>query len=251
MKTKTFFILLTIALLVLLAAPAAAQEETPPLELRLNRDFGYGGFGNQIQGTFTIRVSGPDDLQEVRFYLDDALMGSDSEEPYALQFNTDNFEPGAHVISAVGTLGDGREVASNTVTADFLSSEDAMGRTISIVGPILAVAGLAVLLGAVVPALLGKKGKARPIGEYSVAGGTVCPRCQFPFSRSTFSPNLVFGKLERCPHCGKWSIRPRVSGAALTAAEERLRAAQEETAQVETDPEESIRRALDDSRYDD
>ena len=252
MNSKKIFIAVSIVLLALLAAPAAlAQEETPPLELRLNRDFGYGGFGNDIQGTFTIKVNGPENLEEVHFYLDDTLMGTDSEPPYALQFNTDNFESGIHTISAVGVLADGSEITSNEVTPDFLSSDDAMGKTLNIVGPILAVAAIAVLLGAVVPALLGKKGKTRPIGEYSVAGGTICPRCEFPYSRNTFSPNLVFGKLERCPHCGKWSLRPRASSAELAAAEERLRAAQDETAQVEFDPQESIQRALDESRYDD
>ena len=107
----------------------------------------------------------------------------------------------------------------------------------------------AMLVSALIPMLTGKRGKQRPIGEYGAAGGTVCPRCGFPFSRGVLSPNVVMGKLERCPHCGKISIRPRAGYDELSAAEERLRQAQDETAAVEVDPEEALRRALDDSQF--
>jgi len=249
-KTHLLLPLLSILLVLLLAVPAAAQEDTPELKISLRRDFGYGGFANDIQGTFTIRADGPDTLEEVRFYLDDTLMATDSEAPFSLQFNTDNFEPGVHDLSAVGTLSDGTQVSSNVITAEFLSNEDAMGKTVGIVVPILGVVLAVTLLGGLIPLLTGKKGLDRPVGEYSLAGGAVCPRCKLPFSRHTMAPNLMLGKLERCPHCGKWSIRPRASQADLAAAEDRLRAKDTEQAQIEVDPEESIRRALDDSRFD-
>jgi len=246
---SVFLAMLLLALLLVL--PASAQEETPELEIGLNRDFGYGGFGNEIQGTFTIRAEGPDSLVEVIFYMDDTLLGEDTDAPFAVQFNTDNYEPGLHNYYAVGVLADGSEIQSKEITANVLSSEDSMNRTLTIVGPILGISILAMLLGGIIPMLRGRKGKAGPIGEYSLAGGTICPRCAFPFSRNTFSPNLVIGKLERCPHCGKWSIRPRASQADLRAAEERLRASQEEKTSIEIDPQDSLRQALDDSRYDD
>ncbi len=242
--------LLSILLVLLLAAPVSAQEETPELKLGLRRDFGYGGFSNDIQGTFTISANGPDTLEEVQFYLDDTLMGTDSEAPFSLQFNTDNFEPGTHDLSAVGTLAGGDQVSSNVLTAEFLSGEEAQGKTLSIVVPILGVVLVFTLLGGLIPMLTGKKGAAGPIGEYNMAGGTVCPRCKLPFSRHMMSPNLGVGKLERCPHCGKWSIRMRASQADLAAAEDRLRAKDTEKAQIEVDPDESLRRALDDSRFD-
>jgi hypothetical protein len=59
-------------------------------------------------------------------------------------------------------------------------------------------------------------------GQYSLAGGAVCPRCELPYSRKTFSPNLLVGKLERCPHCGKIAVVGRASPSALEAAEARL-----------------------------
>lgn len=249
---KLFILFLAVLLLALqLAIPASAQQETSELEISLNRDFGYGGFGNEIQGTFSIRANGPDHLKEVFFYMDDLLLGQDAEAPFAVQFNTDNYDPGLHTYYAVGVLADGSEISSNEITANVLSSDDSMNRTLTIVGPILGITILAVALGGLIPVLIGKKGKPGPIGEYSLAGGTVCPRCTFPFSRNTFSPNLVIGKLERCPHCGKWSIRPRASQPELLAAEERLRASLVEKPQIAVDPQDSLKQALDDSRFDD
>jgi hypothetical protein len=79
----------------------------------------------------------------------------------------------------------------------------------------------------------------------------VCGRCGFPFSRGILAPNLVFGKLERCPHCGKWAIVRRAFPAELADAEERYHEAQQETGKVEVDEQESLRRSLEDSRFDD
>ena len=50
---------------------AFAQEQ---LTISLHRDFGYSGFGNDIQGLFSIRVSGPTDLAQVEFYIDGQSM---------------------------------------------------------------------------------------------------------------------------------------------------------------------------------
>jgi hypothetical protein len=252
MKNHTTLTLLVVLLLSLaLASTALAQDETPELEIRLNRDFGYGGFGNDIQGTFSIRVSGPVDLTQVEFYIDEILLGTDKEAPFRIQFNTDNFDPGTRRIYAIGTLADGTELRTKELVQDFLSSDSAMGRTTSLLVPILVITVGAMLVSALIPMLTGKRGKQRPIGEYSAAGGTVCPRCGFPFSRRVLSPNIVMGKLERCPHCGKISIRPRAGYAELSAAEERLRQAQDETTSVEVDPDEALRRALDDSQFED
>jgi ribosomal protein L32 len=250
-KVHTLSALLIVLLAFAVVMPVMAQDEQPELEINLTRDFGYGGFGNDIQGTFTIKVSGPDDLIEVAFYLDDVLIGTDDESPFRLQFKTDSYEPGLHTIYAVGTRSDGTKLETRQLIRDFLSSEEANSKTINIVGPILGITAVVMVISYLIPMLTGKNGAQRPIGQYSAAGGTVCPRCGFPFSRNVLSPNLVLGKLERCPHCGKWSIRARASQADLFAAEERLRAAQEENTPIETDPEESLKRALDESRFED
>jgi hypothetical protein len=104
----------------------------------------------------------------------------------------------------------------------------------------------------VLPNLLGKKSKPVVIGKYSLAGGAVSPRCKMPYSRHALSPKLVVGKLERCPHCGKWAIVRRASKADLGAAEERFRDDREEgKLEITQDEDEILKRALEDSRFDD
>ena len=50
--------------LILAVTPFESAEGTE-LVLRLNRDFGYGGFDNKIEGLFTIHAEGPGDLVRV------------------------------------------------------------------------------------------------------------------------------------------------------------------------------------------
>ena len=89
-------------------------------------------------------------------------------------------------------------------------------------------------------------------GGTCVAGGAVCPRGKMPYSRHTLSPNIVVGKLERCPHCGKWAIVRRATPTELAEAEERLRTdSQEGVKDFIPDEDEALRRALDESQYDD
>lgn len=241
-----------IYLIISFPTAAFAQDDSPSIILTLTRDFGYGGFSGDIQGTFSMKVSGPDALVEVQFYIDDMLIGTDTEPPFRIQFHTDSFEPGSHNMYAIGILSDGSEVRSNEFIRHFLSGEDAMGNTFGILIPLLAVILGISMIGVLAPMLFGKKGKQQPIGEYGTAGGAVCPRCQLPYSRKFLSPNLMVGKLERCPHCGKWAIVRRATPDELVDAEARLRKDQEEgIKEITKDEEESLRQALDESRFDD
>jgi ribosomal protein L32 len=89
------------------------------------------------------------------------------------------------------------------------------------------------------------------LGEYGMAGGAVCKACGLPFSRHTFSPNLLVGKLERCPHCGKTAIARRATPDQLAEAEARLQAEEGGgMAQSDESPEERLRRQIEQSRYD-
>ncbi|MEN8242104.1 MAG: Ig-like domain-containing protein [Chloroflexota bacterium] len=241
-------ILLAITLTLLFTITAAAQSEVPELKIRLSKDFGYGGFNNDIQGTFSIHVSGPDDLVEVHFYLDDTLLGTDKEAKFALQFQTDNYEFGWHEIYAIGILADGTEVRSNEVRREFVSGEDTMKFVVPVIIAVLAIS----LIGVAVPMWMGKGGGSVSIGDYGAAGGAVCKRCEFPFKRSIFSPNMIVGKLTRCPHCGKVAISRRAYPAELASAEERYLSAQQEPGTItEETREDSLRRSLEDSRFDD
>ena len=86
--------------------------------------------------------------------------------------------------------------------------------------------------------------------QYDVSGGAVCPRCELPYSRKTLSPNHLFGKLERCPHCGKIAVVRRATVATLEAAEARLAADNQidppQSAQTQS---EERRQQLEDSRF--
>jgi hypothetical protein len=113
------------------------------------------------------------------------------------------------------------------------------------------VVGLSIA-GVLFPLLLRKRGGQFQIGEYGAAGGTVCRKCDLPFSRNVLSPNLVFGKLERCPHCGKWAILSRANTSELEAAEERLRAdTRKGVMKSEESEEDQLRRMVDESRFED
>ncbi len=113
---------------------------------------------------------------------------------------------------------------------------------------------LIVIVRRVIPMLGGGGGTAAKsaFGRYGPAGGAICPRCGQIFARQLLSPNLVTGKLSRCPHCGKWSIVAAASPTVLAAAEAAQRGPAGEPAEA-TDappnPEEKLRRQIEDSKY--
>ncbi|MBW8011683.1 MAG: hypothetical protein FVQ83_10660 [Chloroflexi bacterium] len=252
MKIKVFLTLIII-LFILPEITVSAQSDEEELKLSLSRDFGFGGFGGDIQGTFSMRVSGPDDLVFVEFYIDGQLVGSDDEEPFSYQFNTDAYEPGVHSMHAVGFTAADEEIVSNQIRRDFLSGEDAFGSIIKMLVPILGIIILITLIGVIGPIVFNRGGKDFQHGKYSrAAGGAVCPRCQLPYSRSMLSPNLIIGKLQRCPHCGKLAIVRAASASDLEAAEARLlQDSQEGSLQPEESEEERLQRMIDASRFED
>lgn len=252
MKTKFRALIIALLLTAITILPALAQDTAPALDISLSRDFGYGGFAGDIQGTFTLKAKGPADLVSVHFMIDEETLAEDSEAPYKVQFHTDAYEDGIHIFSAVGTLADGSKIDSDTLTRDFVAGDavwDSMGDMLI---PLLAVIGGITLIGVLGPVLLSSKVKQRPVGQYGPAGGAVCKNCQLPFSRNMLSPNLLVGKLSRCPHCDKWQISARAWGETLSDAEDRLRTDQTEGVEdiAEQSEEDRLREQLDASRFD-
>lgn len=252
MKKQYKFALLVLLAALLFASPALAQEEE--LKLSMSRDFGYSSGTGDIQGTFSMKVTGPENLVKVQFFIDETMIAEDTEAPFKVQFTTDSYPLGLHTMYAVGLTSDGRELRTRQVQANFVSADEGWQAALKIAGPLFALVIVAALLSAIVPALSGRgrKGRLLPPGErsYGVAGGTVCPRCSHPFGMNLMSPNMVTGKLVRCPNCGKWFIGRRASQDALRAAEEA------EWAQAhggkplgELSEEERIKKALEDSKY--
>ena len=72
----------------------------------------------------------------------------------------------------------------------------------------------------------------------------VCPKCGGAFRRMILGLNLLTYRLERCPHCGKWSLFKAFSGESV--AEAKLRKDMTEPAESE---EERLRRRIEESRY--
>ena len=248
MKKIIYSILITILVSLTFMSVVSAQSED--LTLSLSRDFGYGGFNGDIQGTFSVKASGPANLDRVQFFLDETLLGEDSEAPYAIQFVTDNYPTGAHVLSAVGYTTDGEQLKSQTISAFFVSKQEGSASAVKMILPILAVVFGALAITAIMSMFNARKGKKLPAGatrSYSFGGG-ICPKCKRPFGFQLLGLNMLVGKLTPCPHCGKWSIVKRASLSDLHAAEQ----AELDTEKVqisEASEEEKLRKELDDSKY--
>jgi DNA-directed RNA polymerase subunit RPC12/RpoP len=187
-------------------------------------------------------------LREVSFYLDGELMGVVSEAPFLVKFHTSDFQEGEHIMYAVGSLADGGVLESNTITKAFLSADQAWGETQQIIVPLLVGVGALTLLGLALPALLGRN-KEYVVGQYGMAGGAVCPRCSLPFSRPYLAPNLMVGKLVRCPHCGKISVQPAASPSRLQEAERRYYGETDQP--VISEKPGDIEKMIEDSRFED
>jgi len=252
---KKFLFISTIFALICtwFISPAQAQS-TNELTLRLSRDFGYSSGTGKIQGTFSLRASGPDNLERVEFYIDGELMGIDEEPPFKLQFNTGSYPLGVHTLSAIGYTAAGDVLQSNEHRREFVDPAEGWQTVGKIVIPIFGIALAAILFSFLLPTLFGRKRASNiPLGaqrNYGLLGGTICPKCQRPFPLHIYGMNLGIGKYDRCPHCGKWSLVRRQRLSELRAAEaSELASAESDQPQPPLSEEERLRKELDDSRY--
>jgi hypothetical protein len=206
-----------------------------------------------IQGAFTMKAAGPQELERVVFYIDSQAIGEATQPPFELRFHTDAYSPGQHKLYAVGYTGGERELRSNEIRVEFVSAEQGWKAGMRIALPILGIVFTVMVVSFVMMFVAARGAKSLPPGtprNYGVAGGAICPRCQRPFSRGVLSPNLLVGKLERCPYCGKWSVlaaRPLAELRAAEAAE--LASAEGGDRPAAIDEEERLRRDIDESRY--
>jgi Bacterial Ig domain len=252
MKMKRLSFGFLFAILISLMAVFATQAQGDELPISFSRDFGYASGGGDIQGLFSIKVTGPDTLTKVSFYIDDTMIGDDTEAPFKLQFNTDNFSLGEHAVYAVGTTSDGKELKTKVVHANFVSASQGSQAAMRILIPVLGLVVVSILLATVVPILTGRKTLPLEPGtprNYPM-GGAICPKCQRPFAVHIYGVNLGFSKFDRCPYCGKWSLVRREPMQKLRAAEEAELAHAQETGQVQgMTEEEKLRKQLEDSRF--
>jgi Zn ribbon nucleic-acid-binding protein len=216
---------LPLILLILLAVQPTLAQSTPPAlpTLHLQRNFGYGGFGQDIQGLFTLSLQDAESVTAVQFLLDGQALGTRlTAAPWQVQFSTDNYPPGEHSFSAQVTLQDGSEANPSPITAEFISATQVTDGVkkfaVPIVGGILALMGIGILASW----LSARQAQPVPLGAertFGWLGGTICPHCSRPFSLHWWAFNISFvGKYDRCPHCGHWSVVRRASPSALSAA---------------------------------
>jgi hypothetical protein len=217
----------------------------------MSRDFGYGGFNNDIQGLFSIKVNGPADLVRVVFYIDTTAIGEVTQPPFNLQFNTDNYPLGLHELYAVGYSSSGQQYSSNIIKSNFILASEGTKAGLQIVITVLAIVFGAVLLSFIVP-LMTRRGKNHdlPLGaerKYGQGGG-ICPKCRRPFALPLFSMNLGLSKLAHCPYCGKWSA-VRIQPLAKLREAEKVELEWGRAEVREETEEEKLRKEIDDSKY--
>lgn len=232
-------------MLALALLPLAAWAQDASLQIKLLRTFGYSG-GSEIQGSFLLSAEAPGGLEQVTFHVDDQVLELVSAPPFQARLHTGDYPLGPHRLWAEGTFGDGSEVVSNEILAEFVDPSAGWESAAGMLIPIVVIVGLAIGAGAVFTAVSSRTYKP---GVYGSVGGAICPRCNLPLSRHFLAPNLGPGKkLERCPHCGKWSRVPRASPEQLAAGEARLlgEVLPEATPEMQA---EGLRRQVDDSRF--
>ncbi|HUN24406.1 MAG TPA: Ig-like domain-containing protein [Anaerolineales bacterium] len=246
---------LPLILLLLLGVQPTLAQSTPPTQptLRLQRNFGYGGFGQDIQGLFTLSLENAESVSEVQFLLDGQALGTRLlAAPWQVQFSTDNYPTGEHTFSAQVILQDGREINPNPITAKFLSAAQVAGGVkkfaVPIVGGILALMGIGILASW----HSSRQAQPVPLGTertFGWLGGAICPNCARPFSRHWWALNISFvGKFDRCPHCGRWNVVRRASPGELSAAIQAEKPA--EPTPTFQSPAQKRAQQIEDSRYD-
>jgi hypothetical protein len=236
-----------VAFFAILAAMTMTQVvfAQSQLVLSINRDFGYGGFDNKIEGLFSLEAEGPEDLSRVNFFVDEDLIAATEQRPFRIQFSTNNYSPGEHRLYAIGFTSSGGELRSNEIIRVFITKEESRNAVMGIIIPTLAIIVGLMILSLLIQTLLGRK---EQVGKYGILGGTVCPKCSLPFSLKVLGINWFGGKLQRCPHCGKWSVVKRANADDLATAEAKYRG--EESTQISSEGEDiRIKRQIDDSRY--
>ena len=240
MKKKQLWIgcLLVLALIIVFSDVKAQTES--PWALRLIRNFGYGA-GTDIQGNMSLYLDGDlGSVVKVVYYMDDKVMAEVTQEPFKLPFTTDDYEPGVHKMRAEISRTDGKITPAGPIVYNFLSAVESGKKTTSILTTVIGIS----LAAAGISWFISSRGKGSGVAPGGMHGLAVCNRCGKVFSRSFFGMNMVVGKFERCPHCGKWQLTRRASPLEIEWADQQERAA--EPAEVTPKPEKND---LEDSRF--
>jgi hypothetical protein len=245
---KTLIVFLAV-LLSSLFIVSVALAQTDQLTLKMSRDWGYGGFNGDIEGLFSMHVTGPADLMRVEYFVDDIKIGETAQLPFTLQFTTDNYPLGLHNLYAVGYSKSGQVYRSNIISANFVPKQS----TTKIILPVLGVILAAILLSTLAP-LLARRNKRLniPLGterNYGAGGGGICPNCHRPFGIPLFNAHFGSSKLAACPFCGKLSLVRVESIGKLREAEKAELEWTKPEHPSEISEQDKLSKDLDDSKY--
>jgi len=168
MKKTCFYVFLVLLAILGFVTPAHAQA-VEELGLSVSRDFGSSDGSGNIRGTFSMKVTGPSNLVNVQFFIDNTRIAEDTEPPFKVQFLTDDYAPGKHTMHAMGYTSDGRELRTREMTFNYMTAEESQQRGLKITMPILALVLIWVLFSKVAPTLSRerKKGELLPPGGHN------------------------------------------------------------------------------------
>jgi hypothetical protein len=247
-----------IALVVLGACSARSNSAeltaAPAYRLSVSRLFGYGS-GNQIKGSFRLSIVGAPSIQSVDFLIDGQLMGTVTNAPYQLDFQTEAYSYGVHTLSAVLTPTDGERVETPGRQFEFASAQQEQKAIGDVLIPLGSIVLLVVVLGVGSQFLFMKRRKREfvPLGaarHYGWGGGAICSQCKRPTVLHPFSPHFGFHlKFDFCENCGKWSMMRALPESALRLAEAEERKSGETTRLPQKTEEEKLKEILDESKY--
>ena len=243
-KIETVTIGVLSVFLIAISPLHAQEQEDSSLKLHINRDVGFGLAG-LMQGTFSIQIDAPDEVVQVLFLLDGQEIGRDDQAPFGTRIITGEYDTGSHTFSAVGYATDGTEFESNKVTRQFVPANSTLLLAAVIV--VLAV-GVRFTAGFLARRKTGSEGQI----AYGYKGGAICQNCGKPFAIHWWSPRLLGLRIDRCPHCSKWSTVRRVALEELREAEElKMQFKVDQSAEAAPESkEEEWQQKIEESRYD-
>lgn len=249
---KKRIILLFVLAMVFALSYSAVLAQDSPFSLRIMRDWGYGN-GADINGRMSLSIKGEQaQIQQVTFFMDGEVMATVSADPFKVQFDTNNYDPGVHRMTAEVKTTSGETYSTNALVSNFVEKGEAnqdMLKILLLVGGI-PVASIGIQFFMQKNANKNTKYDENGRVQYGIWGGAVCPSCGQPFSRSFLGINLVGVRLERCPHCGKFVAARRASPDQLDTAERRFRAVPADLPPVKSEVEKK-QEEYDDSKYTD
>lgn len=182
-------------------------------------------------------------------------MATVESAPFSFRYDTNDYSIGWHELSAQITTLDGRIVETPTRRFQFVTSEEEFAAIRTIIFPLLGgvLALMALIMGSQMLFLRQRTTVLEPgtPRQYGFRGGTICKRCQRPYSIHLWALNLGPWKYDRCDFCGKWAFVTRYDPEILRAAEQAEVSKVTGSSPAVQSQEDTLRRMLDDSRYTD